>query len=92
MRKIFTSIFLISVVMICGGIVYDALAQPPETIDEMKAPQQIVFPKNTKLPVRYKCPTHGITENILTLEFEERKLKYCNKCVVIFVATLFDRV
>ena len=57
---------------------------------EPNQPQQIVFPKDTKLPVKYKCPTHGITEKILTLEIEGVQAKYCNVCVMRFVAALLD--
>ena len=57
---------------------------------EPNQPQQIVFPKNTKLPAKYKCPTHGITDKILTLDIQDVQTKYCNVCVMRFVATLLD--
>ena len=62
-------------------------AQPPEP-NAVAQPHTIIFPE--KVLTRYKCPTHGITEKILTLEIEGVQAKYCNVCVMRFVAALLD--
>lgn len=61
-----------------------AYAKDPNVI------RQIIFPKNTKLPNRYKCPIHGVTEKILIFEIDGDKSKYCKVCAMRFIVALLD--
>ena len=52
--------------------------------------RQIVMPKAVEIPVKYKCPVHGVTEAVLTIEVDEIRKIYCKKCALNLIVNFFD--
>ena len=61
-----------------------------DDICDPNQPRQIVMPKEVQVPVKYKCPIHGITEVTITMEVDELQKIYCKKCAMKLIVDFFD--
>jgi len=83
-------LFCINVYIINAGdpntVVTAEIAEP-----NLPTPRQIVMPKDTKMPPRFRCPVHGIvTNNLLNLEIDRVVHTYCKKCAMQLVVDIFN--
>ena len=81
-------ILCLGILLIIGVCI--SIAQDPNTAAVENKPRQILMPKDKKLPVRYRCPVHGITTITMTIECDGVKKVYCKKCALKLVSDFFD--
>lgn len=85
MKKI--SIHLLVVAMITTlmfAVCYVCFAEP------QGEPRKIVMPSSKKLPLKYKCPEHGVIEVLLQFNIEEKQAVFCKRCAMKFVIDVFE--
>ncbi len=54
-------------------------------------PNAIKLPEGVRMPVRLKCPAHGlIGKDFVAIETDTGTTAYCAKCAKTFIAKVFD--
>ena len=54
-------------------------------------PNSIKYPEGTKIPIKLKCPIHGmIGKDYVAIEADGQTKLYCSKCARILISRFFD--
>lgn len=77
-------------ILVCSASNKTDPNKPETPTPPVSEPRKIVMPKETKSPVRYKCPVHGVTTITITMEYDGKKKVYCKKCALKLVSDFFD--